>query len=106
MSGPLRTDWIAERVELSEYVFTRHAQEERLKDWLSIWEVEEALRNGVIIENYPDDPRGPSCLTLGRTGDRDVHIVCGRNTAGWLVIITVYLPSLPKWRTPRERNLS
>jgi len=60
--------------------------------------------NGVILENYPDDPRGASCLVLGKTGERNVHIVCGRNTDGWLVIVTVYIPGLPKWKTPKERN--
>lgn len=100
----LTREWIADRLERESYVITRHAEVERRNDRLSIAEVEESLRNGTILEAYADDPRGPSCLVAGKAGERDVHVVCGRNTDDWLVIITVYIPSHPKWRTPTERN--
>ena len=102
--GPLTIEWITARVDEGEYIITRHAEVERRNDSLSLVDVEEALRTGGIVEDYPDDSRGASCLVLGRADARDVHVVCGRNSYGWLVIITVYVPSLPKWRTPRERN--
>lgn len=45
-----------------------------------------------IIENYPDDPRGHSCLVLGWLADgRPVHVVLGLSEP--LCIITVYDPS-------------
>ncbi len=34
-----------------------------------VWELEDALKDCEIIENYPDDPRGASCLILGTGGD-------------------------------------
>jgi len=102
----LAGEWISQRVARGEYIITRHAEIERRSDGLSVAEVETALRTGVILEEYPEDPRGPSCLVLGRVGSRSIHAVCGCNTDGWLVIITVYIPSMPKWRTPEERNRS
>ncbi len=48
-----------ERVRKNEYLYTFHADEERRNEGLSIAEVEEALLNGRILEDYPNDPRGP-----------------------------------------------
>jgi hypothetical protein len=42
-------------------------------------------------------------LGLTPTG-RPVHVVCGRNSLGRLVWITVYAPKMPKWRDARTRN--
>lgn len=60
--------------------------------------------NGQILEDYPNDPRGPSCLVYGNARGRPVHVVCGRNRSGWLVLITVYIPTMPKWKSPTERS--
>ena len=91
------------------YEFSFHAQQERLEDDLDITDIEVAIMNGEVLEDYPDDPRGESCLLLGYVGENPLHIV-----AGWtrmklsdkkaLRIITVYVPRPPKWPTPRERG--
>jgi len=66
---------------------------------ISTKEVRSAVFEGNIVENYPDDPRGPSCLILG-TGDnsRPIHVVCAPKT-DYLAIITAYLPSKRQWKT-------
>jgi hypothetical protein len=74
---------------------------------ISTQEVRAVVFRGVVIENYPEDVRGHSCLMLGRgEGDRPLHVVCAPK-AGYLAIITTYLPSLeqwePDWRTRRKR---
>jgi hypothetical protein len=99
-----RLEWIQQRVRSEEYLFTKHGDEERRSDNLSTKDVEEALLNGEVLEDYPEDPRGPSCLVYGRSSGEAIHIVCGRNKSGWLVIITVYVPTAPKWKNPIERG--
>jgi hypothetical protein len=96
--------WIRERVQRLEYLISQHAEMERRNDALSLSDIERALLNGMPIEDYPDTGRGPSCLVCGSTNDKMVHVVCGRNSHSWLVIITVYVPSMPKWKTSTERN--
>ena len=96
--------WIRERVQRHEYLISQHAEIERRNDALSLSDIERVLLNGVTIEEYPDTGRGPSCLVCGSTNDRTVHVACGRNRYSWLVIVTVYVPSMPKWKTPTERN--
>lgn len=97
--------WIKRCVKSGEYEFSSHADIERQVDKISIEEVEIVLTSGEILENYPNDPRGPSCLVLGY-GDEgySIHIVCGRTPSGKLRIITVYIPSLPKWVDPKTRG--
>jgi len=97
--------WIKEKVQKSEYFFSKHADQERQNDDLTIKEVEEAILNGMILEQYKDiGGRGESCLVVGFTNDgKPIHIVCGRR-ADWLVIITVYIPKPPKFKNPYERG--
>ena len=76
------------------YGYSRHAERERELDMIYTWELEDALRNGEIIENYPDDPRGASCLVLGFCGPKPIHGVCTIKTEPEeLFLITVYDPS-------------
>lgn len=96
--------WIRERIRRLEYVISQHAEMERRNDGLTLADVECTLSNGSVIEDYPDTGRGPSWLVCGRVDEKPVHVVCARNKHSWLVIVTVYIPSLPKWKTPTERN--
>jgi len=76
------------------YEFSRHAEKERESDMIRMQELETALRNCEIIERYPDDPRGSSCLVLGFSGFKPVHAVCTiRDNPLELLLITVYDPS-------------
>ncbi len=97
-------EWIKERVGNDEYLITNHAETERRNDSLSVSQLEQALLDGEILEEYPEDKRGFSCLVCGEVDNRPVHVVCGRNSEDWLVVITVYIPMLPKWKSPWERN--
>ncbi|MBF0337311.1 MAG: DUF4258 domain-containing protein [Nitrospirae bacterium] len=88
----------------NDFYFSRHADIERQTDNLTVWEVEEALNTGIILEHYDDTGRGESCLVVGFTEmGKSIHIVCGRRGKA-LAIITVYIPLPPKFRTPYERG--
>jgi hypothetical protein len=81
-----------------------HTDDERLADGLKIDELESALTNCEIIGQYPEDARGESCLALGFLGEKPKPFVGGRNRTGHPVLITVYIPSMPKWKDPYTRN--
>jgi hypothetical protein len=97
-------NWIKKCVKDSDYYFTRHGDRERMNDDLTISDIEESLICGRILEDYPDDLRGNSCLVVGfsYTGI-PIHIICGERNDK-LVIITVYIPKPPKFKTPYERG--
>jgi len=46
------------------YYFSAHADMERMNDNLLISEVEESIAGASILENYPNDKRGNSCLLV------------------------------------------
>jgi len=57
------------------------------------------VEKGTVIEEYPDDVRGHSCLLLGYgANQRPIHVVCAPK-ADYLAIITAYLPDPDKWES-------
>lgn len=97
-------EWIVEKVRSSQYYFSKHGDAERQSDNLTIEEVEEALIEGRILEHYPDTGRGESCLVVGFTkAGKPIHIICGVRGEK-LSIVTVYIPTPPKFKNPFERG--
>jgi hypothetical protein len=100
---------IRQLIRQGAYEFSMHAQQERLAEDLDVTEVEEAITQGEILESYPHDPRGESCLMLGYAGIKAIHAVLGwakvrGEEKRILRIITVYIPQSPKWSDPRTRG--
>ena len=64
---------------------------------ISRLEVRKTIDQGEIIEDYPEDPRGQSCLMLGfGDDDRPLHVVCAPKD-DYLAVITAYLPDESEW---------
>ena len=59
---------------------------------VTVQEVRRTVLQGDVIEDYPDDARGHSCLMLG-IGDegRRIHVVCAPKD-DYLAVITAYVP--------------
>ncbi len=61
-------------------------------------DVENVLNNGSIIEEYPDDYPFPSCLILGNSNEKNLH-VCASLDDGYIYIITAYIPDSTRWES-------
>lgn len=94
---------IKKKIRHDEYEISSHAEKERYDEDITISDLEITIFEGEIIEDYSDDPRGQSCLILGHSQNRPIHIVCGYSTLKWIRIITVYIPKPPKWINERTR---
>ena len=94
---------IAEKLQSGEYEISFHAQKEAYAEYITIFDLKSAIYDGEILEDYPDDSRGESCLILGYSQNRPIHIVCGYTPTRWIRIITTYVPRLPKWIDERTR---
>lgn len=70
---------IVEKIKHKKYEFSRHALDQSIIRGIGVSEMEQAiLENAIIIEDYPNDKYGPSCLILGYTKNgRPLHIQCG-----------------------------
>jgi len=85
---------LRKRIKFTDHAFQVMYSAERM---VTVDEVVETLHDGDVIEDYPDDPRGHSCLLLGFTRRRrPIHVVCAPKDE-FLVIITAYEPTLNKW---------
>ena len=89
------------------YKTSHHAEVEREVEAITIDDIKTAILNGELLEDCPDDPRGHSCLVLGAGQDgRPVHVVLTiLAQVEQVLIITVYIPSRPKWLDPHTRAL-
>jgi len=64
---------------------------------ISTSDVRHVLEEGEIIEDYPEDIRGHSCLMLGKSADgRPIHVVCAPKDE-YLAVITAYIPDEAQW---------
>jgi hypothetical protein len=80
------------RVRERNYRLTSHAEREREADHITVQEVEEAVLSEAcdLIEDYPTDPRGHSCLILGWTHvGLPIHLVCGHLYEEEFIVITI-----------------
>lgn len=66
---------IREKIVQNQFEFSKHALDQTILRHISVHELREAMENAQVIENYPDDKYGPSCLVLGFTrSNRPLHI--------------------------------
>jgi len=71
-----------------------------------VTEVEQAISNrSEVIEDYPDDKYGPSCLILGfTTAGRPLHLQCSYPSRPLIKIVTLYEPDPALWIQFRIRK--
>jgi hypothetical protein len=96
-------DQIKEKVRSNQYMYSAHAELERKADHLTFAQIEAALLNGRVLEQYADTGRGESCLIVGFADETPIHAVCGWRGEK-IVLITVYIPRPPKFIDPWTRG--
>lgn len=85
------------------YHYTLHAVQRTTVRRISRQEIEQAVAVGEIIEQYPHDKYGPSCLILGFTPvERPLHVQCSLPPD--VKIITAYEPDPSEWLNNRVRR--
>ncbi len=90
-------------------VMTKHCKDRCIIRDISIDDIERAILNGEIIEDYPDDTPFPSVLIMGYSKMlKPLHVVASTD-GEMLYIITAYFPNKDIWeddlKTRRERNI-
>jgi hypothetical protein len=87
-------------------LFLPHAirQMSRPERMITPQEVERVVMTGELVEDYPYDSRGHSCLLLGLgDADRAIHVVCSPKE-DYLAVITAYLPDTTQWSSDYRRR--
>jgi hypothetical protein len=84
-------DEIREKIAAGSFEFSKHAVDQSILRGISVKEIRDAFSSGDIIEDYPDDKYGPSCLIFGMTADnRPLHVQCSYPSRPFVKIVTLY----------------
>jgi len=95
----VKIEAIQERIDRGRYIISFTHTEKLRQRRIKAEDIEQAIKAGAIIEDYPEDRRGPSCLILGFAGKRPLHVVCGQLEAEEVLIITAYEPDPAEWES-------
>jgi len=99
-------DDIREKIERRQYELSKHAVDQSILRGISVAEIEEAISGqSEVIENYPEDKYGATCLILGHTkAGRLLHIQCSYPSRPLIKIVTLYEPDPQHWIDMRIRK--
>ena len=93
---------IRNAVSNKDYLYTAHALARTTERHIGRVEIEEVIAAGEMIEEYPDDKYGPTCLLYGRTSKkRHLHVLV---SVPPVKIITAYEPNPEEWEAFRVRK--
>jgi len=97
---------IQRKILWRQYEFSKHAVDQSIIREISVVEMEEAISgSSELVEDYPEDKYGPSCLILGFTKTRrPLHMQCSYPSRPLIKIITLYEPDPDLWVDFRIRK--
>jgi hypothetical protein len=91
-------DEIREKISTGQFEFSKHAVDQSILRRVTLQDIREAIAGGEIIEDYPNDKYGPSCLILGYTqARRPLHVQCSYPSRPLVKIVTLYEPDARLW---------
>jgi len=100
-------DEIQRKIEADQFEFSKHATDQSIVRRISVQEVRELSGSAEVIEEYPEDKYGPSCLIFGRTtAGWPLHIHCSYPSRPLIKIITLYEPDPARWIDFKRRRTS
>jgi hypothetical protein len=96
---------IQQKIANDHFEFSKHAVDQSIIRRISVQELRDMIAHGEVIEDYPEDKYGPSCLIYGTTSaDRPLHVQCSYPSRPLVKIITIYEPDPDKWIDFKERK--
>jgi hypothetical protein len=98
---------VRELVARGEIQISAHGYDELAQDGILVNDIVRGLNDASIIEDYPDYPKGPCVLVLGRDGEgQPIHVVWGipRSKSTPAVVVTAYRPDPAQWAEDFSRR--
>jgi hypothetical protein len=93
-------DAIIALVASGEARISEHGYDQLAEDEIAVGDILSGVGEAVVVEDYPEFPKGPSVLVLQRDlQGRPIHVVWGipRGHSRPAVLVTGYLPDPERW---------
>lgn len=91
-------DLLRDKIRRGLVEYSLHATRQLIARNITPEEVAQTVLAGEVIEDYPQDKYGPSCLLLGRTwNQRVLHVQCTHPSRPLVKVITAYEPDPAEW---------
>lgn len=98
---------IRQLVSEGEALVSDHGYDELAADDIFAEDAISGVATGLMVEDYPQAPKGPSVLVLERDRQgRPIHVVWGipRGQRGPAVLVTAYRPDPRRWSADFTRR--
>ena len=91
---------ILELIERKEIIISNHGYDELADDLIFVRDILAGIKEGVVVEDYPEYPRGPCVLLLQKDPNGEpIHVVWGIPKGAYspAVLVTAYRPDPDVW---------
>lgn len=91
---------VLDLIAKGEVKISNHGYDELTEDGLLVKEIMAGVKDGKVVEDYPEYPKGPCVLVLQRDREMNpMHVVWGipKNASSPAVLVTAYKPDPLIW---------